>query len=116
MSYLSKNHGIPKGSVVAVSTYMFHESKHHGAQKELFMEGYNRMLEEIEPSAIICYSEPFPEMKGNIIYINYELSSWKHLSDKKSFENTLNNIKKTEIIVKSYGYVCKGGGSAFGGD
>lgn len=48
--------GIPKGSVVAVSTYMFHESDHHGAQKELFMEGYNRMLEEIEPSAIICYS------------------------------------------------------------
>lgn len=95
---------------------MFHESDHHGAQKELFMEGYNRMLEEIEPSAIICYSEPFPEMKGNIIYIDYELSSWKHLSDEKSFENTLRNIKKTDIIVKSYGYVCKGGGSAFGGE
>lgn len=108
--------GIPKGSVVAVSTYMFHESDHHEAQKELFMEGYNKMLEEIEPSAIICYSEPFPEMKGNIIYIDYELSSWKHLSDEKSLENTLNNIKKTDIIVKRYGYVCKGGGSANGGD
>lgn len=42
---------------------------------------------KIEPSAIICYSEPFPEMRGNIIYIDYELSSWKHLSDEKSFEN-----------------------------
>lgn len=29
--------GIPKGSIVAVSTYMFHESDHHEAQKELFM-------------------------------------------------------------------------------
>lgn len=108
--------GIPKGSIVAVSTYMFHESDHHEAQKELFMEGYNRMLEEIEPSAIICYSEPFPEMKGKIIYIDYELSSWKHLSDEKSLENTLHNIKKTDIIIKRYGYVCKGGGSAFGGN
>lgn len=71
---------------------MFHESDHHEAQKELFMEGYNKMLEEIESSAIIYYSEPFPEMKGNIIYIDYELSSWKHLSDEKSLENTLNNI------------------------
>lgn len=108
--------GVKKGSVVAVSTYMFHESKNHAAQKELFMEGYNRMLEEIEPSKIICYSEPFEEMKGDIIYIDYELSSWKHLSDEKSLENTLHNIKKTDIIVKNYGYVCKGGGSAEGGE
>lgn len=28
----------------------------------------------------------------------------------------MHNIKKTDIIVKSYGYVCKGGGSAFGGN
>ena len=29
------------------------------------------MLEEIEPEAIICYGEPFEEMKGNIIKIDY---------------------------------------------
>ncbi|MDE6785137.1 MAG: DUF4417 domain-containing protein, partial [Ruminococcus sp.] len=107
--------GISKGSIVAVSTYMFHESANHESQKELFMEGYNRMLEEIEPSAIICYSEPFPEMKGNIIYIDYELSSWKYLSDDKSFRSIVNNGETQYLIVKNYGYVCKGGGSAYGG-
>ena len=64
--------GIEKGSIVAVSTYMFHESDHHKDQKELFMNGYNRMLSEIEPEKIICYSEPFYEMKGDIIYVDYE--------------------------------------------
>jgi len=107
--------GIPKGSVVAVSTYMFHESAHHADQKELFLAGYNRMLSEIEPEKIICYSEPFDEMQGDIIYVDYELSSWKHLSDEKSVVYGLPNNKKSDIIVKSYGYVCKGGGSAFGG-
>ena len=48
--------GIEKGSVIAVSTYMFHESNHHKDQKELFMKGYNKMLSEIEPEKIICYS------------------------------------------------------------
>ena len=52
--------GIEKGSVVAVSTYTREDNK------EGFMLGYNKMLEIIEPSAIICYGTPFPEMKGNI--------------------------------------------------
>ena len=46
--------GIHKGSVVAVSTYMFHEHNHHADQKEVFMKGYNRMMKDIEPSKIIC--------------------------------------------------------------
>ena len=106
--------GIEKGSIVAVSTYMFHESDHHKDQKELFMNGYNRMLSEIEPEKIICYSEPFYEMKGNIIYVDYELSSWKYLSSNISPYLTKPDIN--DIIIKSYGYVCKGGGSAFGGE
>jgi len=52
--------GVEKGSVVAVSTYKREE------YKERFMLGYNKMLEIIEPSAIICYGDPFHEMKGNI--------------------------------------------------
>ena len=59
--------GIEHGSIVAVSTYMFHESNHHASQKELFMAGYRELIRRIEPEAIICYSEPFPEMEGNII-------------------------------------------------
>ena len=52
--------GIEEGSVVAISTYCREEYK---AQ---IMKSYNKMLEVIKPSAVICYGEPFPEMKGNI--------------------------------------------------
>ena len=30
------------------------------------MEGYEKMVQKIKPSAIICYGDPFPEMEGNI--------------------------------------------------
>ncbi|MCL2540053.1 MAG: DUF4417 domain-containing protein [Firmicutes bacterium] len=52
--------GIEEGCVVAVSTYRRED------YKDEFMKGYNKMLEVIRPSAIICYGEPFQEMKGNI--------------------------------------------------
>ena len=52
--------GIEEGSVVAISTYCREEYK---AQ---IMKSYNKMLEVIKPSAVICYGEPFSEMKGNI--------------------------------------------------
>lgn len=56
--------GVEKGSIVAVSTYTREDNK------KGFMLGYEKMLEIIEPSAIICYGTPFPEMKGNIIEID----------------------------------------------
>jgi len=56
--------GVEKGSVVAVSTYTREDNKNG------FMLGYNKMMEIIEPSAIICYGTPFKEMKGNIIAID----------------------------------------------
>lgn len=114
--------GIEKGSIVAVSTYMFHEHNNHSDQKDVFMKGYNKMLEEIEPSKIICYSEPFDEMKGNIIYIDYELSSWKYLADNQKSSpiyikqtNPLLTLKTERCIINKIGYIYKGGGSAFGG-
>ena len=55
--------GIEEGSVVAVATYCRQD-------KEAFMRGYNKMLEVIKPSAIICYGEPFRAMKGNIKVIS----------------------------------------------
>ncbi len=58
------------------------------------------MLSEIEPEKIICYSEPFSEMKGDIIYVNYELSSWKYLNDIKV--NSLTRQNKSDIIIKKY--------------
>ncbi len=52
--------GIEKGSVVAVCTYCRENNK------EGFMDGYNAMFDTIEPSAVICYGTPFPEMRGKI--------------------------------------------------
>ncbi len=57
--------GIEKGSVVAVGTI--------GCKKSrcCFMRGYNEMLRRIEPSAIICFGEPFDEMQGPLIPVDY---------------------------------------------
>ena len=60
--------GVEKGCVVGVGMI---GCKH---KKELFLRGYNKMLETIEPSVIICLGEPFREMEGNIIAVNYRSS------------------------------------------
>ena len=73
--------GIEKGSTVAVSTYMASTHGNRADQKEFFMTGYNEMLKRIEPETIICYHYPFPEMKGNILFVDYDLSSWQHYGD-----------------------------------
>lgn len=52
--------GIEEGSVVAVSTYKREQ------YKKQFMQSYNKMLEVIKPSAIICYGKAFDEMRGKI--------------------------------------------------
>lgn len=64
-SYSFCNDGVEKGCVVAVGMI---GCKH---TKIGFLRGYNSMLEKIEPSAIICFGEPFAEMQGNIIVVNY---------------------------------------------
>lgn len=61
---------IERGSIVAVGMI---GCKH---ERVAFMRGYTTMLETIEPSAIICFGAPFPEMDGHIIQVDY-LSSRK---------------------------------------
>lgn len=39
--------------------------------KEEFLLGYNEMLTRIEPSSVICFGDPFKEMEGNIIIVDY---------------------------------------------
>ncbi len=62
--------GVEEGSVVAVATF--------GKQKieEEFMKGYNKMLEIVKPSAIICYDKPFPKMGGNLKIFPYNHNEW----------------------------------------
>ncbi len=112
--------GIPKGSVVAVSTYMVQEHNHHSDQKEFFLKGYQEMLKRIEPAKIICYSEPFPEMQGEIIHVDYELSGWKY--QRKGRESLYRKRTNDTMVYKTtiqpddfWMTVYKGTGSAYGG-
>ena len=122
--------GIPKGSTVAVSTYMVSEHDNRCDQKDFFLKGYNEMLRRIESERIICYNTPFPEMEGNIVFVDYELSSWKHQGSfeitpqlspyAKHISGRLPLPENCGIIIKR-GYVMndrveKGSGSAYGGE
>ena len=116
--------GIEKGSVVAVSTYMASEHDNRCDQKEWFMAGYNEMLRRIEPEKIICYNTPFPEMRGDIVYVDYERSSWKYMSYERNYKaEDLDAFKiggtyrpeRDTIEPYLIGGTYKGGGSAYGG-
>ena len=60
--------GIEQASTVAVSTV--------GCRlgRRAFMRGYDAMLERINPEAIICLGDPFPEMRGGIFPVDYQAS------------------------------------------
>lgn len=60
--------GIEPGSSVAVG--MIGCKKNHLG----FMRGYVAMLEKLEPSQIIVFGDPFPEMEGNVIVVDYSAS------------------------------------------
>lgn len=57
--------GVEKHSIVAVSA--FGQKK----EKREFMLGYDAMLERIDPLYVICYGEPFGEMRGDVLYAKH---------------------------------------------
>ena len=77
---------------------------------------YGQMLRLIEPKAIICYCEPFEEMEGNIIKVDY--AETNRLSQKKSFYGYAYNdwcesglVQLNEMLPKtSSSYVTKTSG------
>ena len=60
--------GVQQGSTVAVGMI---GCKH---SRRAFMNGYNEMIERLQPENIIVFGSPFPEMKGNIIPVDYQSS------------------------------------------
>lgn len=94
------------------------------------------MLRRIEPKAIICYCDPFPEMKGNVITVDYAKTN--NLSEHKKFwtfsqDNSCFKIGSTfrpeppqemniHYVIKTSGYVVTagmgggGGGGSSGGN
>lgn len=91
--------GIDEGSVVAVSTIGMR------TEKDLFMAGYKEMMRRIRPKAILCYGEPFEEMDGKLIIIDYAKTN--NLSQEKTFTKPI--VKQLHSIIE------KGGGAAGGG-
>lgn len=107
--------GIAKHSAVSVSTYMVSEHGTTPAQKGFFLKGYNELLNRIEPEYVLCYNTPFPEMEGNIITVDYDLSSWKHMEDdkKKSYLSYESNDNCDIIKRKLFDIIyVKGMGSS----
>ena len=101
--------GLETGSIVAVSTLGVR------TEKELFMHGYQEMIKRVKPEAVICYGDPFKEMEGNIIAVDYAktngLSKWiDYICGEKKIPRNSN------LIVKQCGYVLneKGMGRASG--
>lgn len=58
--------GLPIKSTVAISTV---GSKDYKSQ---FLLGYNKMLEVLQPTQIVCYGTAFEEMAGNLIVFPYQ--------------------------------------------
>lgn len=81
------------------------------------------MLRRIEPEKIICYNTPFPEMQGDIVYVDYERSSWKYMSyersngseDLEAFKIGRQTPLTRDTISPFIDVPLKGGGSAYGG-
>lgn len=92
--------GIDEGSIVAVSTVGMR------TEKQLFMLGYKEMLRRIKPKAIICYGDPFEEMEGKLIVIDYAATN--NLTREKTIA--------APIVKYMQGAVEKGGGAAGGGE
>lgn len=60
--------GIEQHATVAVSTLGCKKAKID------FMRGYEVMLEKLQPEKIICFSDPFSEMQGNLLAVDYRES------------------------------------------
>ena len=58
--------GEPEGGTVAVSSVGCMNSK---KKKELFLSGYNAMIERLHPESIVFYGKVPEECKGNIVRI-----------------------------------------------
>lgn len=60
--------GVEQGGTIAVGMIGCKSSRIS------FMRGYNEMLEHLQPDKIIVFGTPFPEMKGNIVSVDYQSS------------------------------------------
>lgn len=62
--------GIPKNSTVAVSSVgVKNDDRWNGKEDNLFLKGYNAMMERLEPTTVLFYGKLVDGLEGNIIRI-----------------------------------------------
>ena len=62
--------GIPKGGTVAVSSVgVLNPKEVDNGAKEIFLDGYNEMLNRLEPKTVLFYGDQIEGIEGNVIYI-----------------------------------------------
>lgn len=66
--------GEPMHSVVAVSNVGCNQETE---LKDMWIKGYNKMLEILEPTDILVYTNSFDYLPGNVHYIKYDIN--KHI-------------------------------------
>lgn len=59
--------GVERNAPVAITT----NGNRRG--KRAYLHGYDAMLDALAPSAVICLGRPFPEMRGNVIHVPYDI-------------------------------------------
>lgn len=86
--------GIPKNSVVAIGTVGVNSKE----KKELFKKGYERMLEQLEPLAVLVYGESEPvDFESYGVPVHKYPSYWKARrrqlqKDKEQLETLQQNV------------------------
>ena len=49
---------------------------------------------------IFCYNTPFPEMQGDIVFVDYDRSSWRYMNYERSYKaENLDAFK--EALIKA---------------
>ena len=72
---------------------------------------------------IICYNTPFPEMQGDVVFVDYDRSSWRYMNYERSYKAEGLDAFKVggqpqafyDTISPFIDVPLKGGGSAYGG-
>lgn len=76
--------GLPKNSTVAITT---NEKYHDKRSSEVFLKGFDVMLNKLEPTKIICIGEPLEGMKTdglNIIFMENAQKQWEQKGAKSN--------------------------------
>jgi len=71
--------GLPSRSVLAISTV---GTRNDPVAKLSFLLGFEEMLNRLNPSAVLCYGKPYPEMEKQIRLHSYP-SFWNSLAAKR---------------------------------